>query len=237
MIILKNITWFEERDTAKTKLISIVSHAMKTPISSLNLTVKLLEDARVGDLNTEQKELLHAIREQSNRLSRVVNEILSYSQVETGNVRLNFSDAQPEDIIDYATTALMILLSEKNIQLETKIENDLPLLHIDIEKTVWVLVNLLSNAIRYSKENGKIILSSGKDANYVFFSVKDFGPGISPEDQKKLFSRFTQLGKKSERGWGLGLAIAKEFVNAQGGSITVKSSPGEGSEFTFSFPV
>ena len=140
MIILKNITWFEERDVAKTKLISTVSHEMKTPISSINLTLKLLEDLRIGQLNNEQKELVQAVRQQSNRLSRLVNEILDYSQIETGNIRLNFALVKPEDIIDYATTALMILLSEKNIQLETEIENNLPAISVDIEKTVWVLI-------------------------------------------------------------------------------------------------
>ncbi len=237
MIVLKNVTRFEERDVAKTRLISTVSHEMKTPVSSINLTVKLLEDSRIGKLNTEQKELVQAIKEQSNRLSRVINEILNYSQIETGNIRLNFTSAQPEDVIDYATTSLMILLSEKNIQLETEIEDDLPSLNIDIEKTVWVLVNLLSNAIRYSANGGKIILSANRDGDNVSFSVKDFGPGISPEDQKKLFGRFSQLGQRSERGWGLGLAISKEFVQAQGGRISVQSKPGEGSIFSFSIPL
>lgn len=237
MIILRNITLFTERDAAKTKLISTVSHEMKTPVSSINLTLKLLEDTRVGELNNEQKELIKAVREQTNRLSRVINEILNYSQIETGNIRLNFSVVQPEDIIDYAITALMILISEKNIQLETDIENNLPSLNIDIEKTVWVLVNILSNAIRYSGQGGKIILSSGKNDDWVFFSVRDFGPGISYEDQKKLFERYTQVGLRSKRGWGLGLAISKEFVSAQGGTMKVESTPGEGSKFSFYLPV
>jgi PAS domain S-box-containing protein len=237
MIILKNVTIFTERDAAKTKLISTVSHEMKTPVSSINLTLKLLEDTRIGELNTEQKELIREVREQTNRLSRVIKEILNYSQIETGNIRLNFSVVQPEDIIDYAITALMILVSEKNIQLETEIENNLPSLNIDIEKTVWVLVNILSNAIRYSSQGGKIILSAGKTGDRIFFSVKDFGPGISYEDQKKLFERFAQVGQRSERGWGLGLAISKEFVIAQGGSMKVESKPGEGSKFTFLLPI
>lgn len=237
MILLKNITRFEERDVAKTNLISTVSHEMKTPISSINLTVKLLEDPRIGNLNNEQKELIQAIRQQSNRLSKVVNEILNYSQIETGNIRLNFSVVQPEDIVDYSTTALMIILSEKNIQLETEIEKYLPTLSIDIEKTVWVLVNLISNAVRYSPKGGKIIILAGKDKNMVYFTVKDFGPGINPEDQKKLFSRFTQVGERSKRGWGLGLAISREFVQAQGGSITVESNENEGSTFTFYLPI
>lgn len=237
VIILKNITLFTERDAAKTKLISTVSHEMKTPVSSINLTLKLLEDSRVGELNNDQKELIKAVREQTNRLSRVINEILNYSQIETGNIRLNFSVVQPEDIVDYAITALMILISEKNIQLETVIENNLPSLNIDIEKTVWVLVNILSNAIRYSVQGGKIILSAGRTDDGVFFAVRDFGPGISYEDQKKLFGRYTQVGQRSKRGWGLGLAISKEFVIAQGGTMKVESTPGEGSKFSFYFPV
>ena len=143
----------------------------------------------------------------------------------------------PEDIIDYATTALMIILSEKNIQVETEIEKDLPTLNADIEKTVWVLVNLISNAIRYSQKGGRIIISAGKVNNNVYFSVKDFGPGISPEDQKKLFSRFTEVGERSKRGWGLGLAISREFVQTQGGAIKVESYENEGSKFTFYLPI
>ncbi len=227
----------EDRDAAKTKLISNVSHEMKTPVSSINLSIKLLEDYRIGKLNREQKELLQSIKDQSSRLSKVINEILNYAQIETGNVRMNVSRARPEEITDYAVTALMMLISEKNIQLETNIEDNLPSINMDIEKTVWVLVNLLNNAIRYSNPGGKIILSSGRENDTIFFSVKDFGPGISPEDQNKLFSRFSQLGQKSERGWGLGLAISKEFVQAQGGLISLNSIPGEGSEFRFHLPL
>ena len=187
-------------------------------------------------MNREQRGLLQTIKDQSNRLSKVINEILNFSQIETGNIRMNVSDTRPEEVIDYAATALMMLLSEKNIQLETNIQNDLPLIRVDIEKTVWILVNLLNNAIRYSSPGGRIILTAGIVKDAVRFSVKDFGPGILPEDQEKLFSRFSELGQKSQRGWGLGLAISKEFVRAQGGSIYVKSTPGEGSEFFFDLP-
>lgn len=227
----------EDRDAAKTKLLSDVSHEMKTPISSINLTIKLLEDSRVGRMNEEQRSLLQTIKDQSNRLSKVINEILNFAQIETGNVKMNIADTRPEDIIDYAATALIMLFSEKNIQLETNIQNNLPSIKVDIEKTVWVLVNLLNNAIRYSNPGGRIVMSAGVVNSTLRFSVRDYGPGILPEDQEKLFSRFSQLGPKSKRGWGLGLAISKEFVQAQGGSISVKSSPGEGSEFTFYLPL
>ena len=212
MIILKNITRYEERDVAKTNLISTVSHEMKTPISSINLTLKLLEDSRIGGLNSEQKELIQAIRQQSNRLSKVVNEILNFSQIETGNIRLNFSVVHPEEIVDYATTALMIILSEKNIQLETEIEKELPTLSVDIEKTVWVLVNLLSNAIRYSKKGDKIILSIGRENERVYFSVQDFGSRYcNRRSEKTYLADLHRLEKDLKGGGDLDLLYLKNL--------------------------
>jgi len=138
--------------------------------------------------------------------------------------------------VDYAATSLMIVLSEKKILLETEIEENLPPITADVEKTVWVLMNLLSNAIRYSKEGGKIILSAKLNGDSVKFSVEDFGPGIPNEDLEKLFKRFSQVGQRSKQGWGLGLAISKEFVQAQDGKIWVESQLGKGSIFSFSLP-
>ena len=210
---------------------------MKTPLSSINLSLKLLEDKRLGELNKEQTEVINSLRQQSNRLSRVINELLDYSQIETGNIKLNFTSVKPEDIIELGVTALMMQAAEKNIHLETEIEENLPEVKADLEKVVFVFVNLLNNAIRYSKQNDKIKLQANKNNREVRFSVIDNGPGISKEDQEKLFQRFTQVGKKSRQGWGLGLAISKEFVQAQGGKIWVESEVGQGSKFIFSLPV
>ena len=237
LILLKNITQFQARDTAKTNLLATVSHELKTPLSSINLSLKLLDDKRVGSLNEEQKEVINSLRQQSNRLSRVINELLDYSQIETGNIKLRFSPANPEDVIDLGVTALMLQLSEKNINLETEIEDNLPSINADVEKTVFVLVNLLSNAIRFSKENDKIKIKVNRQKNEIYFSVVDNGPGIPKNQQEKLFERFTNIGDKSKRGWGLGLAIAKEFVQAQNGRIWVESEVGEGSNFIFTLPV
>ena len=237
LILLKNITQFQARDTAKTNLLATVSHELKTPLSSINLSLKLLDDKRVGSLNEEQKEVINSLRQQSNRLSRVINELLDYSQIETGNIKLRFSPANPEDVIDLGVTALMLQLSEKNINLETEIEDNLPFINADVEKTVFVLVNLLSNAIRFSKENDKIKIKVSRQKNEIYFSVADNGPGIPQDQQEKLFERFTNIGDKSKRGWGLGLAIAKEFVQAQNGRIRVESEVGKGSNFIFTLPV
>ena len=114
LILLKNITQFRARDVAKTNLLATVSHELKTPLSSINLSLKMLEDKRVGDLNKEQSDLVNALRTQSNRLLRVINEVMNYSQIETGNIKLRFSPVKPEDIIDLGVTALMLQISEKN---------------------------------------------------------------------------------------------------------------------------
>jgi signal transduction histidine kinase/HAMP domain-containing protein len=237
LILLKNITQFQIRDTAKTNLLATASHELKTPLSSINLSLKLLEDRRLGELSKEQSEIIHSLRQQSNRLSRVINELLDYSQIETGNIKLNFTSVKPEDVIELGVTALMMQAAEKNIHLETEVDENLPEVRADLEKVVFVFVNLLNNAIRYSKKNDEIKLQANKNYKEVRFSVIDRGPGISKEDQEKLFQRFTQVGKKSRQGWGLGLAISKEFVQAQGGKIWVESEIGQGSKFIFSLPI
>ncbi|MDR3667204.1 MAG: ATP-binding protein [Ignavibacteriaceae bacterium] len=235
ILLLKNITLFEERDVAKTNLIATVSHELKTPISSINLSLKLLEDDRIGSLNEEQKNLIISMRQQSVRLSKMVNELLDFSQTETGNIKLKISRVRPEDIIDLSVTAIMMLLSEKKIQLNLNVADNLPDVKADLEKTVWVLVNLITNAMRFTPENGFINLDANIDKEFIKFSVKDEGPGISKEDQDKIFKRFVQVGNKN-KGTGLGLAISKEFVQAQGGKIAVESEPGKGSMFSFYLP-
>jgi PAS domain S-box-containing protein len=232
ILLLKNITLFEERDVAKTNLIATVSHELKTPISSINLSLKLIEDSRIGDLNEEQRNLVYSIRQQAARLSKMVNELLDFSQTETGNIKLKISKVRPEDILDLSVTAIMMLLSEKKIQINLNVSEDIQDVKADLEKTVWVLVNLITNAIRYTPENGTINLSAETNKEFVKFSVQDQGPGISKEDQDKIFRRFVQVGNKN-KGTGLGLAISKEFVQAQGGRITVESEPGKGSTFSF----
>ena len=237
LVLLKNITQFQVKDTAKTNLLATASHELKTPLSSINLSLKLLEDKRIGELNKAQFEVLNSLRQQSNRLSRVINELLDYSQIETGNIRLNFTFVKPEDIIELGVTALVMQAAEKNIHFDTEIEENLPEVKADLEKVVFVFVNLLNNAIRYSKQNDEIKLKASKSNAEIKFSVIDKGPGISKDDQEKLFQRFTQVGKKSKQGWGLGLAISKEFIQAQGGNIWVESEVGHGSKFIFTLPV
>lgn len=238
IISLRNVTEFKKLDLAKTNFIAIISHELKTPISSINLSLKLIQDERVGALNEEQKKLVSSVKDDTLRLSKITKELLDISQVETGNIRLNIQETEPDSIVSFGTEALRTQLDDKDIQLEKFISFPLPRIKADIEKTVWVMTNLLANAIRYTQVRGKIIVSVHHTKGEVQFSVEDKGPGIDERNMEKIFKRFVQIdGNSRGGGVGLGLAISKEFIQEQGGKIWVESEIGIGSKFIFTLPV
>ena len=163
VIMLKNITEFKELDSAKTTFISTISHELKTPISAIMMSLQLLEDDRVGDLNEEQKELAQSIQDNSERLLNITGELLNMTQVESGKLQLKPRITKPIELIEYAIKANRVQAEKFNIQIEVQYpENKIGKLFVDSEKIAWVLTNLLSNAIRYSPENGRIIRDSRK---------------------------------------------------------------------------
>jgi NtrC-family two-component system sensor histidine kinase KinB len=236
---LKNITQFKELDEAKTNFIATVSHELKTPLSSIKMSLKLLNDERVGAMNEEQHELLNHIKEDSDRLLKITSELLDLSQVETGNLKLTFAITKPEEIVQYAIDAVKFQAEQKSIQLALNCDENLPNVNADIQKTAWVLVNFLSNALRYSSEKSKVMIDVFQKDKFIEFSVRDFGKGIDEKYQKKLFDRYFQVPTdgQNKSGSGLGLAISKDFIEAENGKIWVVSAIGEGSKFCFSLPV
>ena len=233
VIILKNITPFKELDVAKTNFIGTVSHELKTPISSILMGIKLLEDKRIGPVNEEQKQLIQNIEEDSNRLLKITGELLNMAQVETGKIELPLAPSNPKEIVKYAVEATKTQALEKKITFNLQIDELIPLINANAEKTAWVLTNLILNAIHYSYENSKIIVSVVSKDKFVKFSVQDFGKGIDPKYQEKIFVRYFRIPGNEESGSGLGLAIGKEFIEAQGGQIQVESKIGVGSTFSF----
>lgn len=236
VILLKNITIFKELDSAKTNFIATISHELKTPISSIKMSTQLLEHNETGILNNEQKQLIEGIKEDSTRLLQITGELLNMSQVETGNIQLNIQSTDPELIVRYAIDTTKLQAEQKKIKLQIDVETDIPDIIADAEKTAWVLINFLTNAIRYSMEDSEIVVSLKKDGKGALFSVKDFGKGIDSRYRKKIFDRYFQIPGSSKSGSGLGLAISKEFIETQGGTIGVESSPGMGSTFFFIIP-
>ncbi|MDR1504441.1 MAG: PAS domain-containing protein [Prevotella sp.] len=236
VILLKNITIFKELDSAKTNFIATISHELKTPISSIKMSTQLLEHNETGTLNDEQKQLVDGIKEDSTRLLQITGELLNMSQVETGNIQLNIQLTDPALIVRYAIDTVKLQAEHKRIKLQVDMEPDIPLIVADAEKTAWVLINFLTNAIRYSMEDSDIEVSLRRENKGALFSVKDFGKGIDSRYKKKIFERYFQIPGSLKSGSGLGLAISKEFIETQGGTIGVNSNPGMGSTFFFIIP-
>lgn len=237
VIILKNVTELKEQDLAKTNFMATLSHELKTPIAAIDMSVNLLEDERIGQLNPEQWDLTGTIRLNTSRILKMVNEILDISRIETGQLQLELESVQPDNIVLRSLDNVKTFIAEKSVGVIQHIEPELPALHVDLHKTTAVLVNLLTNAVRYSPENEAIEINVERMNGSVQFSVTDKGPGITEEEQRKLFQPYRRAAGDKTKGTGLGLAISKEFVEAQGGRIWVKSKVGRGSTFCFSMPL
>ncbi|MGS0747854.1 ATP-binding protein [Halpernia sp. GG3] len=233
VIMLRNITLFKELDLAKTNFMGTVSHEFKTPISSIKLGIQLLGNEKIGNLNEEQKNLLTGIREDSDRLLKITGELLNIAQVESGSMQLKMQKTDIQDILDYATDANKSAAEQKNIKVFVQKDADSHLIFADKDKTSWVLNNLLSNAVRYSYENSRINIEVKHEDHQTKFSVTDTGQGIDPAYTQRVFDRYFRIPGNKKEGNGLGLSISKEFIEAQGGTISVKSEFGVGSEFSF----
>ena len=232
VILLKNITEFKELDSAKTTFISTISHELKTPIAAIMMSLQLLEDKRVGALNDEQEQLSKSIKENSERLLGITGELLNMTQVEAGKLQLMPKITKLIELIEYAIKANQVQADKFNIQIEVEYpEEKIGKLFVDSEKIAWVLTNLLSNAIRYSKENGRVVIGAKQEDNIIELYVQDFGKGIDPRYHKSIFDRYFRVPGTKVQGSGLGLSISRDFVEAHGGTLTVESELGKGSRF------
>ena len=236
LIVLNNVTKYKELDSAKTNFISTVSHEMKTPISSILMSLQLLNDTRLGQLNDEQKQLVGSIKDSSDRLLNITGELLNMSQVESGKLKLMPKVVKPIELIDYAVHATQVLADRFHCFVEIDYPEKISKLFVDNEKIAWVITNLLSNAIHHSPEKSRIIIGAVQREKAVEIYVRDFGRGIDPRYHKSIFERYFRVPGTKVQGSGLGLAISKEFVEAHGGTISVESQVNEGSRFSILLP-
>lgn len=237
VIVLRNITSFKELDEAKTNFIATISHELKTPLAASDLSLKLLEDERVGKLTEDQKELIQNLKHDSQRVLKILSELLNMSQVEAGRIQLDVQQVNPYLIVDSAIETVASNAKEKEINIKKDLQEHLPLINADAEKTTWVLNNFLTNAIKYSNEGGEITIKSIANSESVIFSVQDHGPGIAQEYLPRIFERYFQVPGSKAKGTGLGLAISKDFIEAQKGKIWAESEIGKGSTFNFSLNI
>jgi two-component system sensor histidine kinase GlrK len=241
----------KEIDEMKNNFISHVSHELRTPLTSINEASDLLLDRVAGDITSRQEHLLQIIKQCTQRLIKMVNNLLDLSKMEAGMMNYEFVKASINQIIRHSLEEINLLATRKNIRLEVQIEDNLPLLKMDVEKMQVVMDNLLSNAIKFTPEGGTVRiearlvrkkdrLSGAQETSYLVVSVSDTGPGIPREYQALIFEKFQGIntGRTAEsRGTGLGLSIASHIVKAHGGKIWVESTEGQGSTFSFSLPL
>lgn len=229
VIILRNITEYKELDSAKTSFISTISHEFKTPISSIKMSLELLGNEAIGLLNEEQRNLVISIDDDASRLLKITGELLNMTQVESGKIQLTMLPADPKEILLQAINTAQTQAFQKQITFDIDCPQEIPLVLADTEKTVWVLTNLITNAIRYSYDDSTIFCSIVSYKKMVEISVRDTGQGISPQYQSKVFERYFRVPGTNKQGTGLGLAISKDFMEAQNGQITLESEFGAGS--------
>jgi signal transduction histidine kinase len=222
----------------KTDLVAAVSHELKTPLASMRLLVDaLLEDASFEP--NKAREYLQLIATENLRLSRLIDNFLTFSRIEQHRHRFDFVGITPSRIVASAVEAMRERLQAASCSFAVETASDLPVIHADEDALVTALLNLLDNAYKYSPVDKVIMLSVYRDGPHVVFAVRDNGIGISPKEHKRIFRRFYRVDRRLSRnsnGVGLGLSIVEFIAHAHGGTVTVDSQTGLGSTFMLSVP-
>jgi signal transduction histidine kinase len=237
LLALRDVSDYKKLDQVKWRFLTTVSQELHTPLSRMQLSLLRLQDGKSGPLTPEQHNITYTLSRDSKHLLKVVHDLLDVSQLETGTIQLNFQPAHLHELVQFVVATIRPQLQPKRLALEVQVPESLPTVRADIEKTTWVLLSLLANAIRYAHmlDGLSIRASLLPTGQHVQVSVQDQGPGIAPELQERIFQRFSQL--PTQGGSGLGLSIAREFMTSQGGQLGVESAVGKGSTFSFTLPV
>jgi signal transduction histidine kinase len=229
----------QDANQAKSKFVSLVTHELRIPMTSIRGYTDLLRQNAVGPVNEQQLHFLDIIRNNVDRMSSLVSELSDISRIEAGRMKLEPAFISLSGYIDEAVQNLRHKLEEKDLALETSIPVDLPEIYADPTRVVQILINLLSNAWKYTPQGGRISIRVMPYPPGVKIEINDTGIGISPEDQSRLFTQFFRSEDpfvREQQGWGLGLFITKRLVEMMGGEIGVRSQLTEGSQFWFSLP-
>jgi NtrC-family two-component system sensor histidine kinase KinB len=237
VVLLRDITRLRELDRLKSEFVLTASHELRTPLTSVSMAVELLMESATAKLTDREQELLGACHEDVQRLRALVNDLLDLSKIEAGKLDLAFERVQPGLLFDQALAVMRPQAEGKRLELTLAADDDLPAVLVDPNKIVWVLVNLMANAVRHTPEGGHIRVKGEQVGGQVHISVADDGEGVPYEIQSRIFDKFVQVKRDaSVGGSGLGLAICKEVVRAHRGTIWLDSVPGQGSTFTFTLP-
>lgn len=236
-------TQLREADKLKSEFIATVSHELRTPLNSILGFAKLLLKQKIGPLNPIQQTDLSVIYDSAQHLLSLVNDILDLSKIEAGKIRLDAEWVSVEEIIVGVMASTYILIEDKPIELKEEIESNLPKVYVDRGRIRQVVINILSNAAKFT-DVGSITMRVRKitknEQEFVCFSIKDTGIGIAADDMDKVFEAFRQIDSSVARraeGTGLGMPISYRLVSLHGGELWVESQVGQGSAFSFTIPL
>jgi signal transduction histidine kinase len=241
--LTRSFNWMTQQlhklDQMKAEFISIATHELKTPINVISGYAELIEEGIFGAPNQKQREALETIREQTRVLTNLVNQLLDISRLEAGGLQLEMQEVMLRDLLSRVERSFSVLARKKEIDLRMEIDDSLPRsIHADADRIGdQVIGNLLSNALKFTPEGGSIHVRAWGAADGVHIAVRDSGVGVPPDQLPYIFDKYFQIGQQARsKGAGLGLAIAREIVEAHGGSITAESEPEQGSKFEVILP-
>jgi signal transduction histidine kinase len=229
-----------ELSEMKEEFLALTTHDLRSPLTVISGVISFFTSGRLGELTPEQKNMVAMMERNAQSLIELVNDLLDASKLESGTMRLEIASIDLRGLIDELRETMEPLVREKGLKMEEALPADLPLVEADRPKLRRILVNLVSNAIKFTSKGGQVTVRAVREDGAVRISVSDTGVGIAPEDVKLLFDKYEQARSRAtrgEKGTGLGLYITKQLVELHGGEIKVESELGKGSTFSFTLPV
>lgn len=235
IVLFQNVTALKQLEQLRTEFIATISHEFKTPLTSIMLGTDLLQEEGMGTLNEEQKSIAFAIKEDSEKLSTLISELMELSRIESSKAIFRIESCSIVGIIEDSVKQFYRQAEQNRVTLDFDVDENLPKVFADYEKITWVLNNLISNALKYTNAGDTITVNAGVKGEKMQISVKDSGAGIPLEYQERIFDKFVQVkGNDLEvRGTGLGLAVVKGIIDAHEEKIWCESKIDSGSSFTF----
>jgi signal transduction histidine kinase len=223
----------------KSQFISTVSHELRTPLTNMKESIAIVLDEVAGEINDEQRNFLDIAKRNVDRLARLINDVLDFQKLKAGRMKLNMQENDIKEVVGEVHQTMALSAEKKGVDFSLELEDNLPRAIFDSDKIIQVLTNLISNAIKFTPEKGRVTVCVQHQSEDLVIRVSDTGMGIPREALPKIFERFYRVHRpgKQIQGTGLGLAIVKKIVMMHGGRIEVESEVDQGTTFTVFLPL